>query len=126
MAIGGQPLPITYPGAGTVTGGHYLLATDGTYAFQYERDGEPAPQTALLCANARYMVGSSTIDFYLALGGYPLSAFYQQRNGHFATASVSGRVMLVKYEDTIDFADEQYELKSGFDPIVFPARALSR
>jgi hypothetical protein len=117
VTIGGKPLPISFSFTGSVTGGHYVLAGDGTYSFQYEMNGQGAARNAPLCSNARYATGSSTIDFYLAPGSYPLSTFYQERNGHFATATVSGRTMSVKYDDVVDFDDEQYELESGFDPI---------
>jgi len=116
-SIGGQPLPISFPGAGTVTGAHYVLAADSTYSFQYEYSGQVAPRTARLCSNARYTPSPTKIDFYLAPGSYPQSSFYQDRNGHFATATPSGRTMSVTYDDTIDFEDEQYELESSFNPI---------
>lgn len=118
VAIGGTPLPIAfYHTDGPITAGHYVLAADGTYSLRYELNGQAGPPTTLVCSSAHYSIGLSTIDFYLAPDSYSLSPFYQERNGHFATAIVSGRTMSVKYDDGIDFLDERYELESGFDPI---------
>ena len=114
-SIGGQPLPITYPVTGTVTGGHYVLADDGTYQFGYVYNGAAFAAPSVICTTAHYVIGTSGIEFYLAPGSYPGSSFYQQLNGHFATATVSNGTMSVKYEDFIDFEDEIYDLEAGFD-----------
>jgi hypothetical protein len=63
-----------------------------------------------VCSSARYVVSGSGIEFYLAPDTYPMSRFYQERNGHFATASLSGPTMSVKYDDFVDFDDEVYRL----------------
>lgn len=121
LTVGGQPLPQTYSGGGsswTITGGHYYLGDNGTYAFGYEFGPTEAPAT--ICSNARYVSGSVAIDFFLADGSYPQSQFYAQRNGHFARGALDGSTMSVKYEDFIDFEDEVYELVAGA-----PAPALS-
>jgi hypothetical protein len=118
--IAGQSLPITYPNAGTITGAHYVLADDSTYTFGYERNGQAdqvVPLATALCSHARFVVSSTAIDFYLAPGTYPLSTFYQERNGHFAIATPSARTMSVKYDDFVDFDDETYVLHDGFEPI---------
>lgn len=113
LTVGGQPLP-AYSGGWTVTGGHYYLGDNGTYAFGYEFGPTEAPAT--ICSNARYVSGSVAIDFYLADGSYPQSQFYAQRNGHFARGALDGTTMSVKYEDFIDFEDEVYELVAGAPP----------
>ena len=52
-----------------------------------------------------------------------MSASYQERNGHFATATLSARTMSVKYEDFVDFDDEVYILQDGFMPLVLASHS---
>jgi hypothetical protein len=105
-AMGGQPLP-----QGNITGGHYYLGANGTFVFGYELYSGVAPAT--ICSSARFVVASPTIDFYLAPGSYPPSSLYAPGAGLFATGTLSAFTLLVKYVDTIDFADETYTLVSG-------------
>jgi hypothetical protein len=107
--IGGQSLPLTYSGGGTswtIVGGHYYLGDDGTYEFAYEYTPVEPPVT--ICSSARYVQTASTIAFYLAPGSYPMSTFYQELGGLFATAAVDATGMSVTYEDFVDFDHEVY------------------
>ncbi len=115
VTIGGLPLPQTYAGSGTITGGHYFLAANGTFEFGYEFGATAVPAT--ICSSARYVTGSSAIDFYLAPGSYPLSMFYAQGFGLFSSATLHDASLLVKYVDTLDFEDETYTLASGSVPL---------
>ncbi|MFI5231426.1 MAG: hypothetical protein ACHQSE_02825 [Gemmatimonadales bacterium] len=119
QSIGGQSLPRIYPDW-TITGGHYYVAANGTYSFGYEFGSTPAPAT--ICSSARYVVGSSGIDFYLAPGSYPESSFYQQRGGLFSTGTLSGASLSVKYMDVVDFDDERYALVSGSVAPLMPTK----
>lgn len=104
--IAGRSLPIRYSGGGTsweVTGGHYLLRSDGTYDFYYDGvlggTGVPARPTG------RFERSSTTIDFYL---NPPYGSFYYERNGHFSRGTLAGSVMTVTYDDPINFEIERY------------------
>ena len=109
QSIGGKGLPLTYSGGGrswNITGGRYRLLSDGTYMFGYEVDGKQQWGSAL-----PYFRRDSTIEFYLSQGTAPQSTFYANINYLFATATLKGDVMSVKYTDPIDFEDEIYTLK---------------
>jgi hypothetical protein len=112
-SIGGRALPLTYSGGGdswTITGGHYVLADDGTYAFGYEVFNQEWTAADVACSLAQYTVADSTLTFYLEPGSYPASQFYQERGGWFSTGTRTGNRMTVKYQDFIDFEDEVYIL----------------
>jgi hypothetical protein len=112
-SIGGLALPLSYSGGGntwTITGGHYVLADDGTYAFGYEVSDRKWTGADITCSLAQYTVADSTLTFYLEPGSYPGSAFYRERGGLFAKGTHNGNRMTVRYEDFIDFEDELYIL----------------
>jgi Bacterial Ig-like domain len=114
--IGGRALPLTYSGGGaswTITGGHYVIAADGTYAFGYELDNAKWTAADIPCSMSQYTADGSTLLFYLTPGSYPASRFYEERGGLFSTGTVSGNRMTVKYEDFIDFEDEVYVLSTA-------------
>jgi hypothetical protein len=114
--IGGRALPLTYSGGGaswTITGGHYVIADDSTYAFGYELDGAKWTADDIQCSTAQYTAVDSTLRFYLAPGSYPASAFYHERGGFFSTGTRSENRMTVKYEDFVDFEDEVYVLSTA-------------
>lgn len=100
----------------TITAGHYYLAENGTWELGY--DAAPVPPPATICSSATYVRSAAGIDFYLEPGSYPLSTFYQQRGGHFATGTVNAGMMSVKYEDPADFDDEVYTLVGGSIPSI--------
>jgi len=119
-SIGGRALPLTYSGGGdtwSITGGHYVLADDGTYAFGYEVSDRRWTGADISCSMAQYTAADSTLTFYLEPGSYPGSAFYQERGGLFSKGTVSGNRMTVKYEDFIDFEDEVYVLSTASNAI---------
>jgi hypothetical protein len=111
VTIGGRSVPQTFSGGGTISGGHYYLADDGTYEFAYELGPVTPPAAVYSCAT--YIAGVNAFDFYLAPSSYPGSEFYQQSNGFFSHATVSGDTMSVKYADFIDFEDEVYVRVAG-------------
>jgi hypothetical protein len=114
--IGGRALPLTYSAGSaswTITGGHYVIADDGTYAFGYEVDNAKRTAADIPCSMSQYTADGSTLLFYLTPGSYPLSTFYHERGGLFSTGTVSGNRMTVKYEDFIDFEDEVYVLSTA-------------
>jgi hypothetical protein len=78
--------------------------------------------SARACATSS---GPTAIDFYLAPDSYPMSAFYQERNGHFATATLSARTMSVKDEDFVDLDDEVHVLQDGFEPLALASHSSS-
>ena len=105
--IGGQSLPISYAGGGVswvVTGGHYMITSDDQYAFGYEKNGisHVTPNGTVV------RVDANTIQFVMSPDMYPLSQFYRQLNGLFATGHIAGDVMTVTYEDFVDFEPETY------------------
>ena len=112
VQIGNDSLPLTYGGGGLtweITGGHYVLFADNTYSWGYDRDGisDPIPRASYV------RVDASTIKFYLPGGSYPLSQFYQERDGLFSTGKLDGDLLTVTYEDFVDFEVEKYALSPG-------------
>ncbi len=104
--VGGLPLPLSYSAGDRswqVTGGHYLLRSDGTYDFYY--DGGISGGGMRPRPTGRYERSGTTIDFYLYP---PYGSFYHDRNGHFSRGTLAGRVMTVTYEDPINFEIERY------------------
>ena len=105
QSIGGRPVPLSYSGGGSsweIIGGRYELMADGTYYFYYRSlpdNGRPSSPTGW------YTVSNGTIYFYYA---GPVGPFYLERNRLFSTGIVSGNVMVVEYEDFIDFETEVY------------------
>ena len=109
QTIGGRRLPISYSGGGSgwnVTGGRYRLFSDGTYMSGYELDGKQQWGPVL-----SYFRRDSTIEFYLSPETERASIFYANINYLFATATLKGELMSVKYSDPVDFEDEVYSLK---------------
>lgn len=94
------------PATGQITGGHYVLFDDSNYVWGYEIDGKPRFNSIL-----PYIKRGSGIEFYLSQGAAPESEFYRSLNYLFSTATLSDRLMSVKYSDTIDFDDEVYVLR---------------
>jgi hypothetical protein len=111
LLMGGQQLPQTFSGGGstwTITGGHYVFLDDSTYAFGYDVNG-----VGHLNPLGRYFRNASgAVQFYLAPGSYPGSAFYAERGGLFSTATIQGNLITVTYEDFIDFEIETYVMSS--------------
>lgn len=95
---------IAQPG---LTGAHYQLFDNGSYRFGYEWNGQTAWNQNL----PYYRVGADRIEFYLSAESAPASTFYASRNYLFSTGTLSGNVMTVKYEDPVDFDDEEYVLE---------------
>jgi hypothetical protein len=112
QTVGGLSLPRDYSGGGTswsIVGGHYLLFDDGIYAFCYVSTAAPgAPRDSILTGGSYTTESATTLRFYLAPGSYPRSTFYQQLGGLFATGTVGGDRMSMKYTDWLDFEDEVY------------------
>jgi hypothetical protein len=107
--IGGLPLPLYYSGGGSswvITGGHFVIAADNSYAWGYDVAGIPGVRPL----GSVVWVNPTTVQFFQAPGTYPASQFYQDRNGLFATGKIDGNVMTVTYEDPIDFDNEIYLL----------------
>ena len=107
VEIGGKALPVTYSGGGAtwaVTGGHYFLMADNTFAFGYDFDGSSTAKPV----GTVVWVDATTVKFYQYPGSYPQSTFYKERNGLFATGRIEGSTMTVTYEDFIDFEVEKY------------------
>jgi hypothetical protein len=107
--VGGQSLPISYSGGGsswTVTGGSYRLFDDGTYTWGYEMDHLQVWHNPL-----PYLRAEGKIEFYLSYESAPESSFYKDRGYLFATGTINGNAMTVKYEDPVDFEDEVYVAK---------------
>lgn len=107
--VGGASLPLSYSGGGsswTITGGHFVITADNSYAFGYDVDGIPTarPEGSVV------WVDPTTVQFVQAPGTYPASQFYMERNGLFATGKIDGNVMTVTYEDPVDFETEIYVL----------------
>lgn len=110
--IGDSKLPVSYNTGDaqlTVTGGHYVLAADNSFAFGYEING-----IARVVPIGTYVrIDANTIQFYQAPGSYPASDFYRARNGLLSTGRFEGNVMTVTYEDFIDFDVEKYVAAGG-------------
>ena len=112
IQIGGSTLPVTYSGGGAtwvVTGGHYNLMSDNTFAFGYEINGFPNTRPI----GTTVWIDPTTVKFYQFPDSYPASAFYQERNGLFATGRIEGNTMTVTYEDFVDFEIEKYVASGG-------------
>jgi hypothetical protein len=114
QSVLGKSVPLNYDGGTYVTGGHYYLGADGTYAFGYESGPTAVPAT--ICSSTHYVVGSGAIDFYLAPGSSPDGSFYPEHNWLFSVGTLGGPSLSVKYVDSVDFDDEVYTLVSGTVP----------
>jgi hypothetical protein len=105
----GQSPPFYYsagPLSWVITGAHYQLFDDGTYRFGYDFSGETRWNTP-----GSYFRRDSTIEFYLFPSSAPASSFYAQRNYFFSVGTLAGSAMTVKYQDFVDFDDEEYSLR---------------
>jgi hypothetical protein len=110
--MGAAFLPVNVSGGGsswTITGGHFVIAADNSYAFGYDVDGIPTARPG----GSVVWVDPTTVQFFQAPGTYPGSQFYKDRNGLFATGKIEGNVMTVTYEDPIDFDIETYVLSGN-------------
>jgi hypothetical protein len=107
-AVGGVKGPPFYTGMGFsgLTGAHYQLFDNGTYRFGYEWNGH----TSWNWTESYRETGPGLIEFYLDQATAPASTFYASRNYLFSTGTLSGGVMTVRYEDPVDFEDEEYVL----------------
>lgn len=110
--IAGAPLPLNFSGGGlswAITGGHFVIAADNSFAWGYDIDGFPSVRPTGSVA----WVDPTTVQFFQAPGSYPDSQFYRDRNGLFATGKIEGSVMTVTYEDPVDFEIETYVLSGN-------------
>lgn len=105
LKTGGPLGTDAYPGPNFtpgVTGGHYVLLSDGTYLWGYELNF-----IATVSQPFRFTIQDpQTVDFYEMIPGVT-----PDPNRLFSVGTLSANTMTVKYKDTVDFEDEVYVLR---------------
>jgi len=118
VSVGGRPVPERGLNGDVLTGGHLYLAENHASRRTDELNGHADPLPTAVCGfGMLYVVGASHIDFYIPKIVTSVAAPTAELGEHFATATVRGDTLAVKY-DRDDYEDEIYVLEIGTIPPV--------